>query len=234
MLVVALAGCSESGTRRDPGRSSSLAGMSPAEIISRAIKATDALATVRSRTTIDTDTRHMVFDLRRAADGTCFGELTFGTQTLTVILTEDHAFVRASEAYWRAFNGQLRGDDFGLRMAEQPSRWARLQTVDAYRPYCDPSDLAENSMLVPTLFDDGRTGAAHKDSDGRTVVEVTAGHGSPVATVASGRPSYLLEFRVETTRTTQVTVFSEFGEPAEVEVPDEGQFVPYDDLVVLL
>ena len=226
-LAAALAGC---GGTSDKDRSTSLDGLSGAEVIARAVDATADARTLRLRFTADTDRAHVLTDLHRAADGTCFGRMEFHTRTVTVIMTGAYTYVRASASYWRQFDVP----EFGQRMARTPSTWARVKTADLYRRFCDVRELAADNMLLLDRLEDMQVGAERDGPDGRTVVDVTNAEGDPAVVIDADAPHHVLEMRFSTSESVSRTVLSEFDEPAEVQVPPEGEYIPFDRLVVSL
>lgn len=229
LVVVGLA-LAYSGSAEEAHTNQSFSDLSAAEIVRHAIDATANLKAVHLRTTADTASTHLDFDLRRTADGTCFGRVRVNSRTATVIFAEKYTYVRADATFWRYVNQQLRGDDFGLRMARNPSLWGRVQTGRLYLQFCDVRQAASFHGFGPGLRPDLHAGVVHTDPDGRRVVKVLGMDGKQTFTVSADEPHYVLEIGLFSGR----TVLSEFGEPAEVTIPTEDEYLAYDDLEVAL
>jgi hypothetical protein len=225
-LLLTLAGCgspSKGDAGEFPDTSGPFGSLSPDEIVNQAITATAKVKTLRFQTTGDAK-NHLVFDLRRAANGTCFGQITVRAGTISAILTADHTYYRGSAEFWR----KLKFPDLSAEMARTPWIWARVPSNRTYRGFCDVKQLPSSVGVFPNLFSRLQVGAVHYGNDNRTVVDLTGDDSAWSVTVDANKPHYLLELRCFDT----VAELSEFGEPASVTLPTEGEYVAFDSDVL--
>jgi len=197
-----------------------LTGLPAEEVMNRALAATAEVSTLHIRTTADTSSTHLVFDLRRTANGDCYGQITFDAGTVSAILTEDHTYVRGSATFWR----KIDVPDVSSEMAMSPGLWARTPRNDTYRGFCDVNELPNLVGLHPVVFDELRAGPARFGRDGRTVVDLTGRDSMWKVTVDAKAPHYLLDLRAFGAH----AELSEFNQATSVRIPTSDEYVAFD------
>jgi hypothetical protein len=190
-----------------------------AEIARQAIAEMGKLRNFRAEVTVQEKHRVLQIDVRRSNGGECFGQVTESGQTLRIIVTKDHMFVRASLKYWRQ-NGSR---DLIEAMTPQPSKWARFDDPEA-------GDLCDIPVLMDKLELDKKTLASLQAKqpapfEGYNAVDLANRDDSVNIVVNVDTPHYILKI---TDYEGEVRL-SDFDVPASVAIPRRGEFVPFRD-----
>lgn len=220
--VLALTGCSSSGSSAASSPSPTSNGVSDLSadaILAKAKESAAAQSSVHLVGKGSSESSPITFDMKLRRGGGGVGSVTQGDQTVQVISTGSEVYLKADKAYWEANGGATAAELIGDRWVKSP---ASDPSAESLARFADFSQALEGFLSPSGTITKGDVGTA----EGQPAIALVSTNGK-LWVATTGTP---LPISIASDAAGEGLVFKDWGATVDIPVPPADEVIDVSKL----